>query len=507
MKQFLLLFIANLAFVLVTAQTISPSNNNEYCPEIEYTFTATLPKPYQSMIGEYAIVTQAPVGTGMTAITFKGKFIDINQKQTFIITFSDNTQHRFEFKKIKSLWATTTCAQVPNQAAKLVPRCEIVNIPISVPNVQWGTLYEGTSGNPLCFGSISDFEYQIPNGWSIGTTTSTGTEWIPGGNSVTVTSDASNGVGGAIYVRPRTTCGSGLQNNQFSGIIPISRPAPTLNIPETDVEICNGNKTYTLTGLPTGATTTWSISGNYGVASISNPTNTSVQVNKINLGNGHETLKATVTHCTFSYTVTKGINFGIPTAIFDIFTYLPLYADCYETDAFYIFRPELVYNYDVYPPNYQWSYRVNGTTSETIVPSNSQDGVFIFSNPGTYDILVRPVNSCGIGNIPSVKTITVQMSPACGGMGFRMSASPNPATNYINVTIDKETADVAKLSKSEKITYRLYDINSAAIIKQWIFDNTSSKQQLNVSGIKGGHYILVAQKGKYQQTTQILISR
>ena len=45
MKQFLLLFIANLAFVLVTAQTISPSNNNEYCPEIEYTFFAAVGRP------------------------------------------------------------------------------------------------------------------------------------------------------------------------------------------------------------------------------------------------------------------------------------------------------------------------------------------------------------------------------------------------------------------------------------------------------------------------------
>ncbi len=289
--------------------------------------------------------------------------------------------------------------------------------------------------------------------------------------------------------------------------IPINRPAPTLSIPETDVEICSGGKTYTITGLPTGATTTWSISNNYGVSSISNQTNTSVQVNKINPGNGNETLTATVSHCSFTYTVTKVLNFGVPTATFDIFTYLPLYADCFETDAFYIFRPTLIYNYDVYPPNYQWSYRINGTTTETIVSSTGEDGVFSFPNTGTYDILVRPVNSCGIGSTPSIKTITVQMSPACGGMGFRMTASPNPATNYINVTIDKETADVVKMSKSEKITYRLYDINSATIIKQWIFDNTSNIHQLNVSDIKRGHYILVAQKGKYQRTKQVLISR
>lgn len=37
---------------MVNAQNILPLLTDEYCPDTEYTFTANLPKPYSSMIGE-----------------------------------------------------------------------------------------------------------------------------------------------------------------------------------------------------------------------------------------------------------------------------------------------------------------------------------------------------------------------------------------------------------------------------------------------------------------------
>jgi len=521
MKRIFTLIIASIIINTASfAQYITPNENTEFCPLTSITFTVNLPRIATGTTPMVYPTTNTPIlisgvsnlshTSSQTTFTFVGQFRDVNINQVFKVEYvSPNgiqTSHDFNFKRVKSLFYGTSCTSIhPNQSVLNAPRCQVSNFSISFNNVQWSTAFESPA---LCFGSITAYEYLLPNGWSIDSNVSNGSNWIAGDNSVTITSDLSNGVNGAIYIRPVNNCSNGLTNGQSQVVaILINRTAPTLSIPETDVEICSGSKTYTITGLPAGATTSWSISNNYGISSISNQTNTSVQVNKINPGYGNETLTATVSHCSFTYTVTKVINFGVPTATFDIFTYLPLYADCFETDAFYIFRPTLIYNYDVYPPNYQWSYRINGTSTETIVSSTDEDGVFIFPNTGTYDILVRPVNSCGIGSTPSIKTITVQMSPACGGMGFRMTASPNPAINYINVTIDKETADVVKLSKIETISYRLYDINSATIIKQWVFDNTSNKHQLNVNDVKEGHYILVVQKDKYQRTTQIIISR
>lgn len=509
MKRILFLISYTAIFISVKSQTISPIETAEFCPNLDITFSVTIPGSNPSVSswtnapdliqGAYNISSSG----GNTTFNFRGRFRDVNISQVFRVNYTNSAGSAvlkdFTFKRIKSLFYNTTCAQVPNQSTITVPRCQIVNIPITVSNVQWGTNFESPT---LCFGSITDFEYQLPNGWSIGSTVSNGSNWIPGGNSVTITSDLANGVNGVILVRPRNSCGSGLQNGQTPGQIPISRPAPALSIPETQTDICSGNKTYTLTGLPSGATTTWSITNNYGVASISSATNNSVQVNKINSGNGIETLTATVTHCSFTYTVSKTISFGNPVATFDVYTYVPLNASCYEVDAFYIFRPTLVTG--TYPSQYQWSYRVSGTTTETIISSTGEDGLFIFPNTGTYDILVRPVNDCGIGATASVKTIDVVFS--CYS-GFSMAVTPNPASSDINITIDRESEEVKSLSKNQQVLFQLYELNTRMLVKQWSFDNALNKRQLNISNIKSGNYILVVTKGKFQHSKQIVIRK
>ena len=121
-----------------------------------------------------------------------------------LINTNPNGVKDFEFKRIKSLAYSTSCAQVPDQATITVPRCQVVNIPVIVSNVQWGTAFESPT---LCFGTINTFEYRLPAGWSIGPNVSDGSNWIPGGSSVTVTSNASTGDGGAILIRPRNSCG------------------------------------------------------------------------------------------------------------------------------------------------------------------------------------------------------------------------------------------------------------------------------------------------------------
>ncbi|MBN9351672.1 MAG: hypothetical protein J0H55_13415 [Chitinophagaceae bacterium] len=124
MKYLFFIIICSTFSVNLKSQTISPSPNQEYCPEVEYTFTVTITKPFQNIIGESgSIVTQQPsLPVGSTFI-FKGKFGDANQKQSFRVTFSDGSSYPFEFKKIKSLYYPVTCSQVPNQATITAPRC------------------------------------------------------------------------------------------------------------------------------------------------------------------------------------------------------------------------------------------------------------------------------------------------------------------------------------------------------------------------------------------------
>lgn len=137
MKQILIITICTIVLSVAKSQSISPSTDQEFCRGTEYTFTVTVTKPFQSMIGEGGCyVTQPPTPPVGTTFTFKGKFGDANQKQTFRIYHPDNTSTPFEFKKIKSLFYSTSCGQVPNQSTITVPRCQIANIPINISNVQ-----------------------------------------------------------------------------------------------------------------------------------------------------------------------------------------------------------------------------------------------------------------------------------------------------------------------------------------------------------------------------------
>jgi hypothetical protein len=123
-------------------------------------------------------------------------------------------------------------------------------------------------GNDFCWGSISTYEYLLPNGWSIGSSVSNGSNWISGGASVTVTSDANTG--GTITVRPVNSCNPNFTKNSAPAYINITRPTPTFSLSPTSVEIeCGTSKTQTYTVTMTGTTScpvtySWNLGTNNG---------------------------------------------------------------------------------------------------------------------------------------------------------------------------------------------------------------------------------------------------
>jgi hypothetical protein len=326
--------------------TINPLESAEYCPDVEFTFSVSIEA---SSIGDEinvnggASITEEiydKVKNGNTiSFKFKGKFYDANVNQQFILPYKDlnnESQNKtFTFTKIKSLFHVSSANTISlNTVSLIAQRCQVQNFNISFTNVKYGNPFVFPA---ISYGSITNYEYQLPSGWSIGGSTSTGSNWIAGGNNVTVTSDLGTGDGLFVKIRPvNTACGTSLSPGPTK-LIAISRSAPTLAIPETQTDICSGSVNYTLTGLPAGATTVWSITNNNSVASISNATNNSVTVNKISANRGVEILTATVTHCSYTYNVTKTLNFGSPVSSFEIQNYLPLEVDCYQTQSFYIF--------------------------------------------------------------------------------------------------------------------------------------------------------------------------
>ncbi len=102
-KLFISIFFCY-CLITANAQSITPDIGTVVCPNVEYTFSVIITKPYSSMIGEGCIVTQLPFTPVGTSFTFKGKFNDVNIKQTFRIFHPGGGSTPFDFKRIKSMF-------------------------------------------------------------------------------------------------------------------------------------------------------------------------------------------------------------------------------------------------------------------------------------------------------------------------------------------------------------------------------------------------------------------
>jgi hypothetical protein len=227
--------------IAISAQSITLGVDNEYCPNVDYEFTVTLPGPYHSISATQMLITQQPTSFNQsnTSFKFKARFTDVNVKQFVEIRYNPNGSATFkpEYKKVKSLFHhnpnscgliqpkftnTNTSATVFN-----APLCQVTTFNISFTPAKWFTVSE----NPVyCFGSIADYEYLLPANWKLGQSTSNGTTWLSGGNTASITSDLTTGNNAQIRIRPRNTCGSNLSNNQIPVVIFVSRNAANLTM-------------------------------------------------------------------------------------------------------------------------------------------------------------------------------------------------------------------------------------------------------------------------------------
>lgn len=392
----------------------------------------------------------------------------------------------------------------PSPASITSAMCQVNTHNISFSNVQYGNPFEAPA---IGYGTVNSYEYLIPSGWLLNGVTSNGTTWLAGSNNATVTSDLGNGDGSSIRIRPvNTACGTGLVAGQEAIPISISRPV-NLSI-SGDATICGSSSTYTLGGLPPSSTVSWSIN-NPNTASIPNPSNgTSVTVTKIT--DGLIVLTATVTLCNGqTRTVSKNISIG--SYAFGTYQYTSNYSNGYNalgsTNSHFI------------PANQTMSFMINlGNTDLTNIVWTSTGSYSVTPVPNGFGGCSFYMVSAPTAYTSRTATLTINATGPCGavnrsfsfilitqGWGFRIQMNPNPSTDNLIVSITDEPTEVKALRQHEIVIMTLYDLNRANIIKNWKFKNTQSKFNLNVGDIKMGHYVLVVQKGNYQQSEQIFI--
>jgi len=101
-------------------------------------------------------------------------------------------------------------------------------------------MWQNVSESPvLCFGSISSYEYKVPQNWKVGNSTSTGNNWISGSSNAVITTDLYTT--GNIEVRPKNDCGINLSNGTLSTIIYVNRPPAFTVSPGSVIILCGSN--------------------------------------------------------------------------------------------------------------------------------------------------------------------------------------------------------------------------------------------------------------------------
>ena len=97
-----------------------------------------------------------------------------------------------------------------------------------------------------------------------------------------------------------------------------------------------------------------------------------------------------------------------------------------------------------------------------------------------------------------------------------MKASPNPATNTLNVAVAsaEDTSitvvpkpNAAKTNAVSGITrISLYDSYTNALIKQWTFaEKEAGNYNLNIAGVPSGVYILKLERNRKSTTTKVIV--
>jgi hypothetical protein len=279
--------------------------------------------------------------------------------------------------------------------------------------------------------------------------------------------------------------------------LPISRPEPPLVIPQTNEIICTGSKNFTLNGLPSGATTVWSLSSNAN-ASTSSPTNSSVTVTRNTNVNTQVNLIATVTHCSFTYTKSVTIVLGTPSLGYAVYPYYQGQQFC--TNSFgntLKIEPQNLGNISV-----EWTSLNLSDPNYNLIMVNSSGGVeqdFVFYTGGMYQIAARTVNSCGQGDYTAI--LNIEVSDNCNGGGsFRLQNStlniyPNPTKGMVKIQIPKEYQKSSQLEISNQM-------GTIVILKK--LKNSASNLDIDLSNMNEGVYQITLRAGKNTIKTKVI---
>ena len=343
--------------------------------------------------------------------------------------------------------------------------------------------------------------WQPPGGW-------TQTSISNNGSNVSFTPDATTG--GTLTATIQLPCGF-TETRTFN--VTRSTVAPSFSV--APGEICTSTSGFSISPVCGAVDYTYTITGASGITFAANGqqslTTSSTSVN-INLS-GAATAFVVKVKTNYAGGVSSADRnafsfYGVPSV--DLVTFTNYNGDPYFCTSH--INNQFEYVLSAMPDNGGIEYRILDWPNLNVVythpnPVAIGSPVPVGSNftPGYYVVEVRLLTDCGVSDWAGFEVEFVNCSQMRSAGYFNLQVSPNPASTDLFVTITREKPEVKALKPSARVTYILYDLNRTRAVKQWTFANDQKQHKLNVSGVKPGQYILVANKGKYQQSTQVLI--
>ena len=106
---------------------------------------------------------------------------------------------------------------------------------------------------------------------------------------------------------------------------------------------------------------------------------------------------------------------------------------------------------------------------------------YVFNTPGTYNYQCDPHVSLGMVGKIIVNSKSVTSIAPINDMSNRIQIYPNPATDFINISLPQAFASVGLI--------KIYSINGV-LIESKLFPDQSNRIQYNLSGFKSGVYFM-----------------
>lgn len=312
--------------------------------------------------------------------------------------------------------------------------------------------------------------WQLPAGWSIQSGTA-------GNKTIVVIPDQYTG--GNITATVTLDCGY-----VATATTSISRPMPAapefINFQTT---VCTaGSIRYTVNPVCGASSYTFSM-----------------QNSLVTFTNGLSTITTTDPYCDIAYNGTSKLNnqisvqanfdnastgittrpmqFGRPTISLNPYTW-----DCNNYYVHVTVRNPTFYDYIEWYAVEDGSYA--GSGSSISLPRNG-----FFYN-------VQAANACG--------SSTTRIRVAGGICPTSFSISPNPVSSTLRVVMPAASVTTGRSAASE-ISFKLYNMNSTALVKSWKVKSGEKEYNFNVVGLPRGQYIIHMEGGNSKGSQRIVI--